>query len=161
VLTGELPGGAPFYMLKIPNVWKFTKEDWKGMDENEVVKKDVCKILHKQVDEKFIAIDCCIKEISDAVNEMKEISAGNKEIINMLMEERKWRIEHENKLEDIKPPELSENQPKDKYAFWNTKAGQLIPWLVFAFGVLIVVALVGTNLIEAWQQVKNYIPMGG
>jgi hypothetical protein len=118
-------------------------------DNENVVTERICKIVHKQVDEKFDSINSCIKEIRDAVSEMREIASGTKEIINILMEERKLKNEN-----DAKAP------VEPKSSFWNTKAGALIPWLAFAVVAIIIVALVGTNLIEGWQQVKDYIPKG-
>ena len=119
------------------------------MAENENVSKDICKIIHKEVDRRLNGLDDCIKDIRDAVNEMKEVSAASREIAASNKEILNFLMAQQSKDKNI----LGKNE-----TFWDTKSGQLIPWLGFAVIVIIIAALVGTNLIEGWQQVKDVIP---
>lgn len=69
------------------------------MDEN-VVTERLCKVIHKSVDDKIELIEEYIKEIRDAVTEMREIAASNKEILKILMEERSYRTNTSSKIWD-------------------------------------------------------------
>jgi len=111
-------------------------------DENIPVTKDLCKVIHKQVDERLDDLNACIKEIRDAVNEMREIAASNKEILNILMEERA------NRMQSI-PKEMPKKHflemPWSKY---------VIITACFVI-VLLVGGAVGSNILDHYIQVMG------
>lgn len=113
-------------------------------DENSPVMKDLCKVIHKGVDERLDGIDCCIKEIREVVVKMGEISARTEAILKMLMDERT------KNTEKVSPP-------MPKQSFWDTKAGAIIPWAVMAVIIIGMAALVGTNIIEGIQAAKGLV----
>jgi hypothetical protein len=51
-----------------------------------------------------------------------------------------------------------DDSPRD-YAFWDTKAGQMIPICATILIGMVIAALVGTNLIEGWQAIQAHVPM--
>ena len=99
-----------------------------------IVIKDTCEKIHKSVDEKF-------ERDFERLNE------------------------HTLRIKTVEEAIVKLTADVDKYkqkstSFWNTKSGQAIPICTTIILIIVVAALVGTNLIEGWQQVKDYVPKG-
>lgn len=115
------------------------------MEEVEIVRKDLCKVIHKQVDEKFESINTCIKEIRDAVNKMQEIASGTKEIINILMEDRNQREPHVIAI---------------KSKVWEAPWFKYIAITACIVTIVIIGAAIGNNMIDKYIQAMQIVNGG-
>jgi hypothetical protein len=110
------------------------------MAENVVI-KDTCDKIHKAVDEKFERDTERLNEHSGRIRTIEDA------IVRLTIMTEKYE-------------KGDDGTEKKKDSFWNTKTGQAIPICITIVVLVIIAALVGTNLIEGWQQVKDYIPKG-
>ncbi len=110
------------------------------MSENDLeskVDKDICKIIHKQVDKQFEGLHACVAEIRGAVGEMKEIAASNNEILKILMEERTIRINQ---------PQQQSSQPRQR--FWEMGWFKYIVIAGCIIAIVVIGAAVGYNILD-------------
>ncbi len=118
------------------------------MNQNDLenkVDKDLCKIIHKQVDKQIEGLQTCVAEIRGAIGEMKEIAASNNEILKILMEERSIRINQPSMI-----------QSSGRKRFWEMT---WFKYIVIA-GCIVSVSVIGTAI--GYNILDHYInAMGG
>lgn len=103
--------------------------------ENQGYNEKLCDEKHKNIKEKFDVVDKRLDNHGDRIDTIEKANIKLTEILDRMI-----------------------NPEKKKSSFWDTKSGQLVPWLVFALIIVVVAALVGTNLIEGYQAVQGNIP---
>lgn len=127
-----------------------------GNDLEDKVDKDICKIIHKQVDKQFGEMQACVTEIRGAVGEMKEIAASNNEILKILMEERSARINQtqqpQQQLQQPLPQAQQQQLPQPRKRFWEMGWFKYIVVAGCIIAVVIVGAAVGYNIIDHYIQ---------
>ncbi len=99
----------------------------------EVVIKDTCEKIHKAVDEKF---DRDTERLNEHTGRIKTVEEAV-----------------------VKLTTIVDKYDQKSNSFWDTKTGQAIPMCATVIVIVIIAALVGTNLIEGLQQIKDYIPI--
>lgn len=100
----------------------------------------LCEEKHKNLDKRLDVVDKRLDAHADKIDSVEKANIKLTEILDIMINP------------DLKPVK------EKKESFWNTKTGQLVPWLGFAVIVIIIVALVGTNLIEGYQAVQGNLP---
>ena len=119
------------------------------MAEENVVTERMCKVVHKDVDRRLDSLDGCIKEIRDAVNEMREVSISSREIATVNKEILAFLVLQQDKKNEV---------AEAKQSFWDTKTGEKVPLFIFIGIIILIAALVGTNLIEGLTKAKDIMP---
>ncbi len=126
------------------------------MGEIDTVNKDVCKVIHKQVDEKFTAIDVYIQQNSSAVQKLQEVAASNNEILKILMEERAQRLDFaQNKKE-----EKLEVKPDTAPKMWQAPWFKYVVVTACIVAIVVIGAAIGNNLLDKYIQAMAILKGG-
>lgn len=122
-------------------------------DDKSNVTKDLCKVLHANLQKEVGEVKDHIEKIDETINSLKTISEENQLIIKILMEERSRRMsqQHSTPVAPIAPV------PQDKPKVWLQPWFKYIVFTACCGFIALIVLAVGKELIGQYIEALKLI----